>query len=224
MLSNFQVDDGAAMQCFLLGQPQFRQTLASAALEQLRQRVIASYHLEPLDAEETRAYIEHRLRMVGWNDDPRFTPEAYAAIHEEARGVPRRINTLCSRLLLFAFLEERHVIDAAVVDEVIRDLAQEVAHAPAPEPANQGNGADAAEGKETSPSSQPDAKASAAGGARGNGAAAALNGEFEKLARRVEVLERYVKAHERTIKRALEIAAEYLNDDDRPGTRPGRRG
>jgi len=224
MLSNFQVDEGAVMQCFLLGQPQFRQTLASTALEQLRQRVIASYHLEPLDAEETRAYIEHRLRMVGWSDDPGFAPEAFAAVFEETQGVPRKINTLCSRLLLFAFLEERHAIDAHVVEEVVRDLAQEVAHGPTSPivaATNEvGNGAELGKKKDAA-----QAKASSGNGAAqgsSQGSARALNGEFERLARRLEVLERYVKAHERTIKRALEIAAEYL-DDGGPGT-PPRRG
>ncbi len=228
MLSNFQVDEGAVMQCFLLGQPQFRQTLASAALEQLRQRVIASYHLEPLDAEETRAYIEHRLRMVGWSDDPGFEPEAFAAVFEETRGVPRKINTLCSRLLLFAFLEERHAIDAHVVEEVVHDLAQEVAHGPTPpvavETQEAGNGAghaEAGKGEGASRKAKP-SPGNGAARAPAQGSAQALNGEFERLARRIEVLERYVKAHERTIKRALEIAAEYL-DDGGSGT-PTRRG
>ncbi len=233
MLSNFQVDEGAVMQCFLLGQPQFRQTLASAALEQLRQRVIASYHLEPLDAEETRAYIEHRLRMVGWKDDPRFEPEAFAAIFEETRGVPRKINTLCSRLLLFAFLEERHSIDAQVVEEVVHDLAQEVAHGPTSPIVVNGSAEDggsaglaaagsAAAARKEKPAAPGNGADPAAGqGNAGQGNAAALNGEFERLVRRIEVLERYVKAHERTIKRALEIAAEYL-DDGGAGT-PTRR-
>jgi general secretion pathway protein A len=70
MLSNFQTDDKSLLQTFLLGQPEFRATLHSPGMQQLRQRVIASYHLGPMDAGETRAYIEHRLHTVGWNGDP----------------------------------------------------------------------------------------------------------------------------------------------------------
>ena len=70
MLSNFQTDDKSLLQTFLLGQPEFRTTLHSASMLQLRQRVIASYHLGPMDGPETQAYIEHRLKTVGWNGRP----------------------------------------------------------------------------------------------------------------------------------------------------------
>jgi len=94
-------------------------------MEQLRQRVIASCHVEPLDEDETRGYIEHRLRTVGWNDDPRFSDEAFRLIHVHAGGVPRRINTLCSRLMLFGYIEDRHDFDADTVIEVVNELSEE---------------------------------------------------------------------------------------------------
>ena len=72
MLSNFQLGDQALLQSFLVGQPELRTMMQSAQMQQLRQRVIASYHLGPMDAAETQAYIEHRLNHVGWNGDPRF--------------------------------------------------------------------------------------------------------------------------------------------------------
>lgn len=125
MLSNFQVDGKAMLQSFLLGQPQFRRTLASQDLDQLRQRVIASYHLGPVGKQEIRAYIEHRLKAVGWNNDPEITGDAYAEIFEHTGGVPRKINVLCSRLLLFGFLEEEHRIDRASVEQVAEDLFRE---------------------------------------------------------------------------------------------------
>ncbi len=125
MLSNFQLGQNPLLQIYLVGQPQFRKTLANPDLEQLRQRVVASHHLEPLDALQTREYIEHRLRLVNWRNDPSFTDEAYAAIYRKTDGVPRRINLLCERLLLFGSLEEAHVIDHNVVDEVARDLVHE---------------------------------------------------------------------------------------------------
>ncbi|MEM7226388.1 MAG: XrtA/PEP-CTERM system-associated ATPase [Pseudomonadota bacterium] len=125
MLSNFQVDARPLLQTFLVGQPQFRAKIASRDLEQLRQRVIAYYHLTPLDPDEARDYIEHRLVKVGWKDNPHFNEEAFERIYKETAGVPRRINLLCDRLLLFGFLEDRHEIDGSVVSDVITDLRTE---------------------------------------------------------------------------------------------------
>jgi general secretion pathway protein A len=125
MLSNFQLEGRPLLQCFLVGQPQFRAIMANPDMEQLRQRVIASCHLEPLDEDETRAYIEHRLSTVSWKGDPAFSDEAFHLIHLHAGGVPRRINTLCSRLMLFGSLEDRHYFDADTVLEVVAELADE---------------------------------------------------------------------------------------------------
>ncbi len=125
MLSNFRLGERPVLQVYLVGQPQFRQTLAGKSMEQLRQRVIASHHLRPLDAGQTRGYIEHRLGLVGWQDDPAFTAGAYRHIYGDTGGVPRRINLLCERLLLFGSLEDLHEIDEAVVEEVAGDLLSE---------------------------------------------------------------------------------------------------
>jgi putative secretion ATPase (PEP-CTERM system associated) len=125
MLSNFQTDDKPLLQTFLLGQPEFRATLHSPGMQQLRQRVIATYHLGPMDELETQAYIEHRLLTVGWKGDPSFTPAAYAAIYAFTGGIPRKTNHLCDRLLLMGFLEEMHAFTEKDVDTVIRDIAQE---------------------------------------------------------------------------------------------------
>ena len=125
MLSNFQADDKPLLQTFLLGQPEFRTTLHSPSMSQLRQRVIASYHLGPMDAAETQAYIEHRLTTVGWNGDPSFTAGAYAAIFGYTGGIPRKTNTLCDRLLLMGYLEEMHGFTEADVNTVIRDIDEE---------------------------------------------------------------------------------------------------
>src|SRR5262245_36802970 len=89
MLSNFQRGDQALLQSFLVGQPQLRDLMQSPQMQQLRQRVIASYHLGPLDDSETQAYIEHRLRHVGWSDDPRFDPACFLPIHQATGGIPR---------------------------------------------------------------------------------------------------------------------------------------
>ncbi len=140
MLSNFTIDARASLQTILLGQPQFRAMLASPELEQLRQRVLASYHLGPLCEAETQAYIEHRLRTVGWAGDPRWHDGAFAALFRHSAGLPRRINTLCGRVLLYGALEEAHAITAEMVDETAAELARDLsagqpAHPPARSPA-----------------------------------------------------------------------------------------
>lgn len=125
MLSNFQVGNAPLVQSFLVGQPEFRRIILSPEMHQLRQRVIASYHLGPLAADEVRRYIEHRLRYVGWNKRPIIEDDAYAAIFQQTEGVPRRINTLCDRLLLSGFLNESLTITAADVAEVGADMLNE---------------------------------------------------------------------------------------------------
>ncbi len=125
MLSNFEVNGRPLFQAFLLGQDEFRNALQSEALTQVRQRVIATYHLRPLTLEETRAYILHRLKLAGWQQDPRFEDSAFVPIHQYSKGVPRIVNTLCDRLLLFSYLEELHRIDADVVQSVVQELREE---------------------------------------------------------------------------------------------------
>ncbi|RZA31795.1 MAG: DUF2075 domain-containing protein [Lysobacteraceae bacterium] len=125
MLSNFQTDDRSLLQTFLLGQPEFRATLHSPGMQQLRQRVIASYHLGPMDAQETRAYVEHRLATVGWKGDPAFDDGAHAAIYAYSGGIPRKTNTLMDRVLLMGYLEEMHAFTEADINEVVRDISEE---------------------------------------------------------------------------------------------------
>lgn len=131
MLSNFQIGHHALLQSFLIGQPELRRMLESKTMEQLRQRVIASCHLGPLDAIETRAYIEHRLHRVGWKSDPTFSEKAFDSIYRHTAGIPRRINLLCNRLLLGAFLSGSHGIDADVVESTSAELLGEVGEAAA---------------------------------------------------------------------------------------------
>jgi len=126
MLSNLAPDGRATLQTILLGQPQFRRMLASPNLDQLRQRVLTSYHLGPLTPEETRAYVEHRLTAVGWDGDPHIEDEAFTAIYAQTDGVPRRINRLCSRVLLYGALEEAHEVTAAMVDQTAQELLRDL--------------------------------------------------------------------------------------------------
>jgi len=125
MLSNFTHDAKPLVQVFLLGQEEFRGTLLSEGFEQLRQRVIATYHLNPLTDDETRTYIEHRLGTVGWSGNPHLSDDAFSEVFHFSEGVPRRINNLCDRLLLFAFLEERSNVDVGVVKAVAQEIGSE---------------------------------------------------------------------------------------------------
>ena len=125
MLSNFQFGNQALLQSFLVGQPEFRETLQQPEMEQFRQRVAATCHIGPLDADETRGYIEHRLKCAGAKAKPSFEPAAYASIHVATGGIPRRINAVCDRLLLAGFLAGRPHITEADVAEVVREFEQE---------------------------------------------------------------------------------------------------
>jgi putative secretion ATPase (PEP-CTERM system associated) len=132
MLSNFQYGNHALLQSFLVGQPEFRDMLQSPHMQQLRQRVIASCHIGPMDAEETRGYIEHRLKCAGWNDNPAFGDDAFAAVFEASGGVPRRINLLCDRLLLFGFMGGKTALGAEDVKEVAKEIYDETSAPPPP--------------------------------------------------------------------------------------------
>ncbi len=125
MLSNFQLETHALLQSFLIGQPEFRATLQGPEMEQLRQRVIAACHIGPLSEDETRGYIEHRLGCVDWKGSPDFRPEAYRAIYHASGGIPRRINSLCDRLLWYGYLAEKKSFSASDVADVAAEMNDE---------------------------------------------------------------------------------------------------
>jgi len=125
MLSNFEHDGKPLAQSFLLGQREFRVVMRAPGLEQLRQRVIAGYYLTPLSLPEVKHYIQHRLTTVGWKNDPKIVDEVYEKIYTITSGVPRRINTLCDRLLLNGFLDEIHEIGLDHLDVVREELESE---------------------------------------------------------------------------------------------------
>ena len=183
MLSNIVLDRRSALQSFLLAQPQFRAILGSPRLEQLCQRVTAAYHLGALKEAESRAYVEHRLRRADWKGDPHFTEDCFPLIHQRTGGVPRRINTLCSRLLLFGFLEELHTLNVSAVEKVANDLQEEIALV-AVAPAVTGTPVEAQE-----------------------------NEALSKITQRLRVLEDKVERHGRVIQRAIEVAAAYFQGE-----------
>jgi putative secretion ATPase (PEP-CTERM system associated) len=131
MLSNFQFGKQALLQTFLVGQPEFREILQHPNMQQLRQRVTATCHIGPLDAEETKGYIEHRLKCAGGTGRPVFGPGAFEAIHKATAGIPRRINSLCDRLLLLGFLGNKDTLAVEDVDEVVNEMRDEAGGSPA---------------------------------------------------------------------------------------------
>ena len=126
MLSNFQLGTRALLQSFLVGQPEFRAILQAPGLHALRQRVIAACHIDPLDADDTRAYIEHRLKRVGWDGVPLIMPDGFEAIFAASAGIPRRINLLCDRVLLSGFLTQKWVISPDTVKEIAEEIDGEL--------------------------------------------------------------------------------------------------
>lgn len=124
MLSNFQLGNQALLQIFLLGQPEFRDQLrGDAGLEQLRQRVIATHHLEPMLPTEMEPYIAHRLSKVGWTGRPDFTDGAIDRLYLESGGVPRKLNMLMTRVLLMGAVEKADEIDRSLIEDVLADMS-----------------------------------------------------------------------------------------------------
>jgi general secretion pathway protein A len=126
MFSNFQLGSHPLLQTLLLGQPEFRDTLHNhPGLEQLRQRVIATHHLDAMEPGEIQPYIEHRLALVGWTNNPSFDPRVFAGLYDASGGIPRRINQIANRLLLLGAVEERRDIDMAMLDQIVDELKRD---------------------------------------------------------------------------------------------------
>lgn len=122
MLSNFQLGSHPLLQALLLGQPEFRATLQGhPTLEQLRQRVIATHHLEPMVADEIEPYVVHRMKCAGWTGNPAFEQSVYDGLFEATGGIPRRLNQVLNRLLLLGAVEQRTTIDVPMLKAVLAE-------------------------------------------------------------------------------------------------------
>jgi general secretion pathway protein A len=122
MLSNLETEKSKLIQIILVGQPNLRDLLARPELEQLRQRVTVSYHLQPLGADETAAYINHRLRRAAIGAPLEFSRDVTDLIHQSSEGIPRKINVIADAILLFGYGEERRTIDVDLTREVLEEL------------------------------------------------------------------------------------------------------
>lgn len=126
MLSNFQIAGKPLLQSFLLGQNELNLIIQSPDMEQFRQRIIASSNLSALSETDAQSYIEYRIQQAGVNR-PLLSSDCFGAIYQFTSGVPRKINNLLDRVLLYGFLEDRTQLSLTDVQDVIREIGGEVA-------------------------------------------------------------------------------------------------
>jgi len=131
MLTNLETFTEKLLQIVLVGQPELEQKLKQPQLRQLRQRLTLRAKTHALTLDETKAYVQQRLRIAGSNGQQIFEPEAVANVHRYASGIPRVINLLCEHCLVSAFVDQQKLITAQVVDAVARDFDLSDNHASA---------------------------------------------------------------------------------------------
>ena len=146
LLSNLNADQDLVLQLILVGQPELHALMVMPELRQLAQRVGADYHIGGLSLGETFAYVYHRLKVAGGDEDT-FSLEAIRLAYASSRGIPRLINQLCDTALVYGFAEQKPVIDDKLMIEVIRDRTQgrilpvrRLAEAPRDQQPRQSNG------------------------------------------------------------------------------------
>jgi general secretion pathway protein A len=127
MLSNLETEKEKLIQIVFVGQPELKDLLSSSSMQQLNERIVVRFELRPLDHKDVRGYVEHRLVVGGGRGNLRFANSAITAIYKYSQGIPRRINAVCDRALLIAYVNEKHTISGAIVakaiDEIRGDLA-----------------------------------------------------------------------------------------------------
>ena len=133
LLTNLETNERKLLQIVLIGQPELRTMLERPDLEQLAQRVIARFHLKALSVKETEHYIRHRLSVAGMTRAIPFDRKALQRIHEIARGVPRRINLLCDRVMLGAYAHGKQTIDQSMVEKAGREVFGRMPNSTPPE-------------------------------------------------------------------------------------------
>jgi putative secretion ATPase (PEP-CTERM system associated) len=122
MLTNLETFTEKLLQIILVGQPELEQRLRQPQLRQLRQRLTLRAKTHPLNMEETKAYIQQRLRIAGSNGDPIFDPDALLALFRYSAGIPRVVNLLCEHCLVSAFVDQKKLVTGAIVEAVARDF------------------------------------------------------------------------------------------------------
>lgn len=125
LLTNLQQNNQPLLQIFLVGQAELRAKVRSRDLEQFHQRIVAACHIDPLSESETEEYIRHRLKHVGWKEDPMLDPALFPPIHKRSQGIARLINLICGRLLLHGMVEELHHLGPKDIEIVLESLVDE---------------------------------------------------------------------------------------------------
>lgn len=125
LLTNLQRAGQPLLQIVLLGQESLRDLVRRPDMQQVHQRIVAACDLEPLGRTDTLAYVGHRLEKAGWRGDPSFEREAWPILYGFCQGIPRRINLVCSRLLLHGSVEDRHTLTAEDAALVVGELQRE---------------------------------------------------------------------------------------------------
>ncbi|MDX8357392.1 XrtA/PEP-CTERM system-associated ATPase [Sphingopyxis terrae] len=235
MLSNFQLGGHSLLQIFLLGQPEFRQTLFhSPTLEQLRQRVIATHHLDPMEPEEVEPYILHRLGKVGWTGNPSFSPDSFELMYDYSEGVPRKLNVLVSRLLLFGAVEELNRINAQHVRNVIAEIESdrgidEASLAPLPVEEVVAHAASVRAPHAAPPHEWPVASAERAPFAAPATDAAAPavaapqdTAQFDALRAQISALETRIAEQDEALRRVLDLLIEWVERDPENAPNPAK--
>ncbi|MGI9390951.1 MAG: ExeA family protein [Boseongicola sp.] len=120
MLTNINSNKDELLQLILVGQPELRQMIMRPEMRQFAQRVTATYHISALDRAAIGGYVQHRLSHVGGTGSE-FTADAIDLVHEHSRGIPRLVNKLCDFAMVYAATEQRQVVDAAIIEEVLED-------------------------------------------------------------------------------------------------------
>ena len=122
LLTNLETATEKLLQVVLVGQPELEQKLKQPQLRQLRQRLTLRAKTHALTLEETRAYVQQRLRIAGAEGQEIFRPESLDAVFRHSLGIPRIINLICEHCLVNAFVDQQKVIGPEIVDAVARDF------------------------------------------------------------------------------------------------------
>jgi type II secretory pathway predicted ATPase ExeA len=125
LLFSAQMDSASLATLVLVGHPDLRRTLHLSVHEAFHQRLTVKYHLAALGLEETLGYIRHQVRMAGYTTGPLFTDDAIQRIFEYTKGLPRRINQVCTTALLAGRIDQKPVLDESTVRKAIADLDHE---------------------------------------------------------------------------------------------------
>lgn len=206
LLSGLRLSEQPLMQIFLLGHPDFHETLFhTPALDALRQRVIATHHLGPMEASEVEPYIFHRLAKVGWSGNPGFSADAFAQFFASSEGVPHRLNALVTRVLLFGALKDLNRISG----ETVRDVICETAAGRVPAKAGSAAAGDAPTGAGPAPKAD-------------EGAAfhAVQAEEMAALRGKVAALEVRLAEQDAALRRVIDLLTQWVEPQTQTGNKP----